>query len=113
MATRESYKVIAQASPSAASLTPAYTVPASTAAVISSIIVANRSNVKTTFRISIAIAGAADTNAQYIAYDAEILGNEVREFTIGTTLGAGDVVRVYATLATVSFNLFGTEIANV
>lgn len=110
MAT-ETYKVIAQSNPSAASLTAVYTVPASTEAVISSIIVANRSNVKTTFRVSIAVAGAADDNKQYLAYDAEVLGNEVRELTIGATLGAGDVIRVYATLATLSFNVFGTEIA--
>lgn len=110
MAT-ETYKVIAQANPSAATLTDAYTVPASTEAVISSIIVANRSNTKTTFRIAIAVAGGTDDSKQYLAYDAEILGNETREFTIGATLGAGDVVRVYSTLATVSFNVFGTEIA--
>lgn len=109
MAT-ETYKVIAQANPSAATLTDAYTVPASTEAVISSIVVANRSNTKTEFRISVAVSGAADSNEQYLAYDAEILGNETREFTLGITLSAGDVVRVYATLATVSFNVFGTEV---
>jgi hypothetical protein len=109
MAT-ETYKVIAQASPAAATLTPIYTVPALTQAVISSIIVANRSAVRTTFRISVAVGGAADSNAQYLAYDADIEGNETREFTIGTTLSAGDVIRAYATLATVSFNVFGTEI---
>lgn len=110
MAT-ETYKVIAQSSPAAATLTPIYTVPASTQAVISSIIVTNRSNTKTTFRIAIAVDGAAAADSQYIAYDAEILGNETREFTIGATLDAADVIRVYATLATVSFNVFGTEIA--
>lgn len=109
MAT-ETYKVIAQRSPAAATLETLYTVPASTQAVLSTILVANRSNTKTEFRIAISPAGAAISNEHYIAFDAEILGNETREFTIGVTLNATDVVRVYNTLATVSFNAFGLEI---
>jgi hypothetical protein len=107
----ETYKVIAQSNPSAATLTDAYTVPAATQAVISSIMVANRSSVRTQFRISIAVAGASDSNEQYIAYDVDIEGNDMQEITIGATLGATDKIRVYATLATLSFNIFGTEIA--
>jgi hypothetical protein len=75
--------------------------------------VANRSGTRTKFRISVAVNGAADDNKQYLAYDADIEGNEIRELTLGATLGAGDVVRVYATLATLSFNVFGTEIVTV
>jgi hypothetical protein len=109
MAT-EAYKVIAQGNPAAASLTDLYTVPASTEAVISTIMVANRSAVRTKFRISVAIAGAADSNEQYIAYDVDIEGNDMQEVVIGMTLGATDKVRIYATLATLSFNMFGTEL---
>ena len=45
-----------------------------------------------------------------MAYDAAIAGNEVKTFTIGMTLATTDVVRVYATLATLSFVLFGSEL---
>lgn len=105
----DTYKVLAQINPSAASLTDAYTVPAATSTVVSSITVANRSSTPTAFRISIAVAGAADNNIQYIAYDVAIAGNESKSFTLGFTLATTDKIRVYATLATLTFNVFGVE----
>ena len=106
----DTIKVLGQSNPSAASLTDAYEVPGGATAVISSITVANRSNVGTSFRISVAVAGVADSLEQYIYYDIFIPGNDTFIATIGPTLGAGDVVRVLATLATLSFNIFGTQI---
>ena len=72
--------------------------------------VANRSAVATTFRVSIAIAGAADANQQYLAYDVAIAGNATAKI-IGISLGAADRIRVYATLATLSFNATGVELS--
>ena len=108
MAT-ETYKVLAQVNPSAATLTDAYTVPAVTSAVLSTIVIANRSATATAFRVSVAVAGVADNNKQYIAYDVPIAGNETQTFTCGFTLATTDVLRVYATLATLSFNVFGLQ----
>lgn len=102
-------KVLGQSKPGAASLTDAYTVPALTQATISTITVCNQSSVATSFRISIAIAGAGDTAAQYIYYDVPIAGNDTFATTAGYTLGAADVIRVYNTLATLSFNISGVE----
>ena len=110
MAT-ETYKVIAQSNPAATTLTAIYTVPALTEAVISTIIVTNRTNATRSFRISIAVAGAADSLEQYIAYDTSLQGNGIQELTIGVTLGPADVIRVYASTTDLSFNVFGTEIA--
>jgi hypothetical protein len=104
----DTYKVLGQSNPSATTLTTAYTVPGATVAIISSIVIANRSTA-TSFRISVAVAGAADSNEQYIAYDVAIAANETQTLTLGITLGAADVIRVYATLATLSFNIFGVE----
>lgn len=104
------FKVLAQSNPSATTLTDAYTVPALTSTVVSTIMVCNRSSTATSFRISIAIAGAANSNEQYIAFDAPINGNDSVEFTVGLTLATTDVVRVYATLATLSFSVFGVEV---
>jgi len=106
----ETYKVLSQSAPSAAALTALYTVPAATEAVASSIVVTNRSSTATAFRVSVAPAGAADTVAQYLYYDIPIPGNDTFIATVGLTLAATDVVRVYATLATLSFSLFGTEV---
>ncbi len=106
----ETRKVLGQSNPAATTLTDMYTVPGATQVVASTLMVANRSSVPTSFRVSVAVAGAADANQQYIAYDVPIAGNEAIPLTIGLTLGAADVVRVYATLATLSFNLFGVEL---
>lgn len=103
-------KVLAQSKPSATTLTDAYTVPASTQATISTIYVTNQSSTATTFRISVAVAGLADTSKQYLYYDIPINGNDTFAATVGITLGAADVIRVYATLANLSFNIFGVEI---
>ena len=102
-------KVLAQSKPSATTLTDAYTVPALTQATISTITVTNQSATATSFRISVAVAGLADTSKQYLYYDVAIAGNDTFACTFGITLGAADVVRVYATLATLSLNIFGVE----
>jgi len=100
-------KVLGQSIPSAASLTTLYTAPS--AAVCSSIVVCNQSATPTTFRIAVRPAGASIANQMYLYYDVAIAGFDTFVSTIGITLAAGDVVSVYATLATVSFNLFGQE----
>lgn len=105
----EQPKVLNQLDPSAASLTDLYTVPALTSVVMSSLMVCNR-GAATSFRISIAPAGAADDDKQYIYYDTAIGSNVTIPVTIGLTLETTDVVRVYATLATLSFTAFGVEI---
>ena len=99
-----------QSAPSAATLTTIYTVPASTETVASSINICNR-GAKTTYRIAVRPLGAAISNEMYIVYDKEIAANDVHSFVIGVTLIATDVVSVYNTLATVSFNMFGEEVA--
>ena len=106
----EALKVLGQVSPAATTLTTLYTVPANTRTAASSVVVANRSATATSFRISIAVGGVADDNKQYLYYDTPIAGNDTFVATIGISLAAGDVVRVYATLATLSFNLFGIEV---
>lgn len=105
------YKVLGQVVPTATTLTTLYTVPSATQAVISSVVITNQSATSTSFRVSIAVAGAADTPKQYVAYDVPVFGNDVVSLALGLTLGAGDVIRVYATLATVSFSAFGEEIS--
>lgn len=102
-------KVLGQSNPSATTNTSLYTVPSSKSTVASTIVVCNRSSTATTFRIAIRPAGATLSNEHYIYYDCPILGNDTFCATIGITLATTDVVTVYATLATLSFNLFGDE----
>lgn len=106
----QNLKTLGQSAPAAATLTTLYTVPANTQTSCSSFTVCNRSATPTSFRMSVAIAGAADAVAQYVYFDTPIDGNDTFIATIGASLGPADVVRVYATLATLSFNLFGVEV---
>ncbi len=105
----ETPKVLGQSNPSAATLTTLYTVPASTNTVSSTIVVANRSVVDTTFRIAVSPGGAGISDEHYLYFDTLIPGNDTFATTIGITLEATDVIRVRATLATLSFNVFGIE----
>lgn len=104
----ETYKTLGQLNPAATTLSTLYTVPASTSTVCSSIIACNQSTA-TTFRIQVAVAAASSNVKQYIFFDAPLSANESQLYTLGITLAATDVVRVYSTSGFVSFNLFGCE----
>ena len=106
----ETRKVLGQAALSATTLTSIYTVPALTQAVVSTVTVVNRGGTTTTFRVSVAIAGAADDPRQYIYYDVSIPANETFASTVGITLNSGDIVKGYAGNGNLSFNIFGVEI---
>lgn len=105
----DTIKVLGQSNPSATTLTTLYTVPASTTAVCSSIVVCNQAASAGTFRVSVRVAGLADTAKQYLYYDVTIAANDTFTAVIGISLGAADVVSVYASSGTMSFNLFGVE----
>jgi len=102
-------KVLGQSAPLAATLTTLYTVPASTSTACSSITVCNRSGTATSFRIAIRPAGGAISDEMYVYYDVMIPGNDTFIATAGFTLATTDEVSVYATLATLSFSLYGQE----
>jgi len=105
------YKVLGQSNPSATTATTLYTVPASTQAVISTIVIANLTATAATFRISVRPAGAAQTNAMYIAYDITVGASDSTALTLGVTMNTTDVLTVYASTANVAFTAFGSEIA--
>lgn len=106
----DTLKVLAQSLPSATTLTDVYTVPGATSATISSVVICNQSSTATTFRLSVAVAGAADATKQYIYYDVDLAGNDTFIATIGITLAATDVVRGYSGNGSISFQLFGVEV---
>lgn len=97
---------IAQVAPAATILTDAYTVPTAkrTAAYV---VVTNRSAVAVAYRIAIAENGAADSNEQYVVYDATV--STIPQATRRMALGAGDVIRVYAATTDVNFCVNGIE----
>lgn len=105
------YKVLAQSAPSATTATDIYTVPSSTATVVSTIVVANRAATNATYRIAVRPNGGTLANEHYIAYDVTVGASDSTTITLGITMDAADVITVYASTANLSFNVFGSEIA--
>ena len=107
----QTYKVLGQSAPNANTTANVYTVPASTQAVVSSIVVTNRNNnANITYRLAVQPAGAALANQHYIAYDSTILALDSVALSLGLSLGNTDVVSVYSANSNVSFSVFGVEI---
>jgi hypothetical protein len=105
------YKVLGQSNPAATTATTLYTVPAATQTIVSTITVCNQTSTAGTYRVAVRVAGAALAAAQYVAYDVSLPGNATDTLTLGVTLGATDVITVYASAATFSFNAFGSELS--
>ena len=105
------YKVLGQVAPAATTDTTAYTVPAATETVISTIFVCNRGTDAATYRSAVRPDGASLASQHYIAYDISILPKTSTAITVGLTMDAADVLTVYASSADLSFNVFGSEIS--
>jgi len=97
---------LAQLSVSASTLTDIYT-PGQGKHSTVEVIVCNR-GADTTVRLSYAIAGAADSIAQYLLYDVPLGANSTIS-TVRFTVNATDVLRVYAASGDVSFTVNGIE----
>lgn len=105
------YKVLGQSNPSATTATTLYTVPSSTQTVVSTVVVCNQAASAATFRIAVRPAGATLAAQHYVAYDVTVGASDSTALTLGITLGATDVVTIYASTSTLSFSAFGSEIA--
>ncbi len=109
----ETYKVLGQAAPTLDTLTDLYTVPAGKSAVAATLVVAHIGDTNdptATYRMSVAINGAADAPKQIVLNELQLALNVPATHKLGLTLDAGDVVRVRCRDAACAFNLFGTEI---
>ena len=105
------YKVLGQSNPSATTATTLYTCPSATEAVVSTIVVCNQDAADATYRIAIRPDGDTLAAEHYVAYDVTVGAADSTTLTLGITLDASDVITVYASTATLSFNAFGTEIS--
>jgi hypothetical protein len=104
------YKVLGQVAPGATTDTTLYTVPSATEAVISSLVIANRSASQVTYRIAVRPDGATLANLHYIAFDVVVAASDSTTLTLGLTLNAADVITVRASTADLTFSAFGSEI---
>lgn len=106
----KSYKVLGQVNPAATTATTVYTVPSSTSTIVSTLAVCNYGSSTATYRIAVRPNAETLANKHYIAYDSSVPANDTINLTLGLTVDAADVITVYASSASVSFNLFGSEI---
>lgn len=105
------YKVLGQSNPAATTNTTLYTVPASTSAVVSTITICNQASSAATYRIAIRPAGASIAAQHWVVYGATVAASDTTALTLGVTLATTDVITVYASTATLSFNAYGSEIS--
>lgn len=105
------YKVLGQVNPSATTVTSVYTVPSATSAVVSTIVICNQAATDGSFRIAVRPAGETLANKHFLAFDTTVPANDSIALTMGVTLAATDVVSVYASSASQSFSVFGSELA--
>ena len=83
-----------------------HTCPAATEAVVANICITNISGAPAAYRIAIRPNGDAINDKHYIVYDAGVDAFSYEFLTMPITLDANDVISVYASHASVAFNVF-------
>ena len=111
------YKILGQGvtAGDGTTMTTLYTVPASTQAVVSSIVIAGGTGAAgagSTARIAVKpTSGTTLAQQHYLCYDVNIPAKDTVTLTLGITLDTGAVVQAASNNTTVSFNVFGAEIS--
>jgi len=106
------YKRLGATTVTADTDTALYTVPASTSAVVSSLVVCNRGASSATFRVA-HVDGAIGViaNEDYIFYDVSIPANDTFVATIGATMATTQTLLVRSDSADVNFIAWGSEVS--
>ena len=106
------YKVLGQAAPADTSNANLYTVPASTSAIVSTLVIANTTATAALAEVYVRIAGATAAASNAVLYDASIPANSTATFTLGMTLATTDVITIQTgTANALTFTAFGSEIS--
>ena len=104
------YKKPAQLVPIAETLTTLYTEPSDTQTVTSNIHVCNFGSTSASVRIAVQPNGSSISNEHYLFYWLTITPNDTIQLGDGITMDATDVMSVWASTASVSFNLSYAEV---
>jgi hypothetical protein len=87
-------------------------VPAATQTIISTINVVNtHASTADVIRIAVRPDGATLANEHYIVYGVSLSAGATFTYTGGITIDATDIITVYSTNGTSSFNAFGSELS--
>ena len=104
------YKSPAQVIPSAGVLTTLYSVPALTQTVVSNIHVCNLGSVSASVRIAVRPLGESIVNKHYLFFGLTVSPFDTIQLGDGITMGAADVMSVWASSNDVSFTLSYAEV---
>ena len=104
------YKSPAQLEPAAQTLSTLYTVPSATQAVISNIHACNLGGTSASIRVAVRPGGTSIADQHYLFYGLTITANDTVEFGHGITMDAADVLSVWSSSGSVSFNLSYAEV---
>jgi hypothetical protein len=105
------YKVLGRRAVAATTAEELYVVPSGSSAVVSTIVIANRSAGTDTYRLAIKPTSATTlANEHYLAYDVPIAANDSTALTLGVTLSSGNVIVTYASAADLTITAFGSEL---
>jgi len=110
MATNYKYSQV-QGTSSIGTYATLYTTPASTEAVISSLVICNQSSSSITIRVGLDTTEGTPGQDEFLIYDAAVAGNDTVALSLGIALDAGKYVRVSSSADTCSFSAFVSEIS--
>jgi len=103
------YKVLGQINPAANTLTNVYVVPSFYNAVIGTVAICNQTSSNTTFSLAVQPRGNSLITQHYIVYNARLPANDTIPYTIGITLGPGDILSANTYSPNVSITAFGMQ----
>ena len=110
MATAYKYAQV-QGTSSTGTYATLYTTPASTEAVISSVVITNQSSSAVTIRIGLDATAGTPGDSEWLVYDAAVAGNDTVALTLGITMDASKYLRVSSSANTCNFSAFLSEIS--
>lgn len=88
-----------------------YETPASTEAIISTIVICNTAGASATYRIGLDTTAGTPGASEWLVYDASVPANDTISLTLGICLDAGKYIRVSSSANTVAFSAFVSEIS--
>tara|TARA_B110000285_G_C14524808_1_gene338176 strand:+ start:85 stop:417 length:333 start_codon:yes stop_codon:yes gene_type:complete len=88
-----------------------YTTPASTEAVVSSLVITNQTGSAVTVRVGMDATAGTPSASEFLVYDAALAGNDTVALTLGITMDAAKFIRVSSSAATCNFTAFLSEIS--
>lgn len=87
-----------------------YTTPASTEAIVSSLVITNQASSQVTVRIGLMASAGTPGASEWLVYDAVVAGNDTVALTLGITMSATRFLRISSSANTCNFTAFYSEV---